>query len=90
MRVRMLLALRGSWVGLGQLVAALVLETGVNEDCARFAREQQAMVRLMGHPDIVAVLQVGQTAGVSVFGDALLLVGVLAGADRAVGGVGRL
>ena len=52
---------RATQVGLGRVVAVKVLEAGVDEDRARFAREQQAMARLTGHPNIVAVLQVGQT-----------------------------
>nr|WP_232070684.1 protein kinase [Mycobacterium lacus] len=53
---------RCAQVGLGRLVAIKVLTALSDEDRARFAREQQAMARLTGHPHIVAVLQVGQTA----------------------------
>ena len=46
--------------GLGRVVAVKVLTALAEEDRARFAREQQAMARLTGHPHIVAVLQVGR------------------------------
>ncbi|ETW22359.1 protein kinase domain-containing protein [Mycobacterium gastri] len=50
-------------VGLDRPVAVKVL-TGLSDEArTRFSREQQAMARLTGHPNIVAVLQVGQTAG---------------------------
>lgn len=46
---------------LGRAVAVKVLAALSDEDRADFARQQQAMARLTGHPHIVAVLQVGQT-----------------------------
>jgi hypothetical protein len=36
--------------------------SGFDEERARFAREQQAMARLTGHPNILPVLHVGETA----------------------------
>jgi serine/threonine-protein kinase PknK len=47
--------------GLDRVVAVKVLTAELNEDRQRFVREQQAMGRLTGHPNIVAVLQVGET-----------------------------
>lgn len=49
-------------VGLDRAVAVKVLTAGADGDRARFAREQQAMARLTGHPHIVSMLQSGQTA----------------------------
>ncbi len=48
-------------VALERVVAVKVLTLGLAEDRARFVREQQAMARLTGHPNIVAVLEVGET-----------------------------
>ncbi len=48
-------------VALGRVVAVKVLTVGMDEDRARFAREQHAMARLTSHPNIVPVLQVGET-----------------------------
>ena len=48
---------------LDRVVAVKVLAAGLGEDRARFVREQQAMGRLTGHPNIVAVLQVGELSG---------------------------
>ena len=45
-----------------RVVAVKVLTVELDEDRARFVREQQAMARLTGHPNIVPVLQVGETA----------------------------
>lgn len=47
--------------GLGRVVVVKVLDAVAEAGRVRFAREQQAMARLTGHPNIVAVLQVGQT-----------------------------
>ena len=48
-------------VELDRVVAVKVLTVDLEENRARFEREQQAMAKLTGHPNIVAVLQVGQT-----------------------------
>ncbi|MFI6953998.1 protein kinase [Nocardia sp. NPDC050408] len=51
-------------VALDRTVAVKVLTAELDEDNqARFFREQKAMGRLTGHPNIVTVLQVGVTAG---------------------------
>ncbi|WP_204802510.1 protein kinase domain-containing protein [Mycobacterium riyadhense] len=47
---------------LDRVVAVKVVTVERLEDQARFVREQQAMAKLTAHPNIVAVLQVGQTA----------------------------
>jgi len=47
---------------LDRVVAVKVLIEGVEENRERFVREQRAMGRLTGHPNIVGVLQVGETA----------------------------
>jgi ABC-type amino acid transport substrate-binding protein len=49
-------------VELGRVVAVKVLTADLEDNRPRFLREQQAMARLTGHPNIVPVLQVGQTA----------------------------
>ena len=54
---------RCSQARLDRVVAVKVLTVEFHEDRARFEREQQAMGRLTGHPNIVAVLQVGETEG---------------------------
>ncbi|MGV9928519.1 protein kinase domain-containing protein [Nocardia rhamnosiphila] len=46
---------------LDRLVAVKVLTFELNGDRERFLREQQAMGRLTGHPNIVEVLDVGET-----------------------------
>ena len=46
-----------------RLVAVKVLAAISVEDRARFVREQQAMGRLTGHPNIAALLQVGELEG---------------------------
>jgi non-specific serine/threonine protein kinase len=46
---------------LDRLVAVKVLTAQLQEDRDRFLREQRAMGRLTGHPNVVGVLQVGQT-----------------------------
>ena len=48
-------------VGLDRAVAVKVLTAHLDENRERFVREQRAMGRLTGHPNIVNVLQVGQT-----------------------------
>ena len=48
---------------LDRMVAVKVLTATSAEDQARFLREQQAMAALSAHPNIVAVLQVGELAG---------------------------
>ncbi|AXN45552.1 Serine/threonine-protein kinase PknK [Mycobacterium marinum] len=48
---------------LGRVVAVKTLTADVDEWGPRFLREEQAMARLTAHPNIVPVLQVGQTAG---------------------------
>jgi non-specific serine/threonine protein kinase len=47
---------------LDRTVAVKVLTTDPDEDRERFLREQRAMGRLTGHPNVVGVLQVGETA----------------------------
>jgi class 3 adenylate cyclase len=49
-------------VGLGRSVAVKVLTVELEDNRARFVREQQAMAQLTGHPNIVSVLQVGEIA----------------------------
>ena len=49
--------------GLDRVVAVKVMTQTSPDDRARFVREQQAMGRLTGHPNIVAVLQVGEIEG---------------------------
>jgi non-specific serine/threonine protein kinase len=46
---------------LDRVVAVKVLTVEVDDSRERFVREQQAMGRLTGHPNIVAVLQTGET-----------------------------
>jgi predicted ATPase len=48
---------------LDRVVAVKVLTTQMDEDRERFLREQRAMGRLTGHPNVVGVLEVGQTEG---------------------------
>ncbi|WP_327097708.1 protein kinase [Nocardia vinacea] len=51
-------------VALDRTVAVKVLTAELDEDNrARFVREQRAMGRLTGHPNIVTVLEAGATAG---------------------------
>src|SRR5215470_3292494 len=47
--------------GLDRTVAVKVLTTRIDDNRDRFIREQRAMGRLTGHPNIVGVLQVGET-----------------------------
>ncbi|MET9492518.1 protein kinase [Nocardia sp. NPDC006630] len=49
--------------GLKRTVAVKVLTEPLSENRERFIREQQAMGQLTGHPNIVGVLQVGETEG---------------------------
>ncbi len=49
-------------VALQRVVAVKVLTVKREEGRARFVREQQAMAQLTGHPNIVPVLKVGETA----------------------------
>jgi len=46
---------------LDRVVAVKVLTAQMDEDRERFLREQRAMGRLTGHPNVVGVLEVGQT-----------------------------
>jgi serine/threonine-protein kinase PknK len=46
---------------LDRMVAVKVLTAELPEDRDRFVREQRAMGRLTGHPNVVGVLEVGQT-----------------------------
>ncbi|MGV9823848.1 protein kinase domain-containing protein [Nocardia xishanensis] len=48
--------------GLDRAVAVKVLTGELEENRERFFREQRAMGRLTGHPNIVGVLEVGETA----------------------------
>lgn len=52
---------RCTQVGLDRTVAVKVLTAELDENRERFLREQRAMGRLTGHPNIVSVLQVGET-----------------------------
>ncbi len=52
---------RCNQVELDRLVAIKVLTIDLDENRPRFEREQRAMAKLTGHPNIVAVLQVGET-----------------------------
>jgi class 3 adenylate cyclase len=49
-------------VRLGRLVAVKVLTVELDDNRARFVREQRAMAQLTGHPNIVSVLQIGEIA----------------------------
>nr|WP_102145157.1 protein kinase [Mycobacterium sp. QGD 101] len=53
---------RCTQVDLDRTVAVKVLTADLEENRERFLREQRAMGRLTGHPNIVGVLQVGETA----------------------------
>ncbi|MGW4125981.1 protein kinase domain-containing protein [Nocardia sp. NPDC004711] len=53
---------RCSQRGLDRVVAVKVLTGELEENRERFFREQRAMGRLTGHPNIVGVLEVGETA----------------------------
>jgi predicted ATPase len=48
-------------MALDRMVAVKVLTAELDENRERFLREQRAMGRLTGHPNIVGVMQVGQT-----------------------------
>lgn len=52
---------RGIQLQLDREVAIKVLTADTDRNRVRFMREQQAVGRLTGHPNIVAVLQVGET-----------------------------
>ncbi|MEV5840227.1 protein kinase [Nocardia sp. NPDC052112] len=52
---------RCTQVGLDRTVAVKVLTGELEENRSRFFREQRAMGRLTGHPNVVGVLQVGET-----------------------------
>ena len=54
---------RCTQVGLDRTVAVKVLTADLDENRERFLREQRAMGRLTGHPNIAGVLQVGETDG---------------------------
>ncbi len=54
---------RCTQVALDRTVAVKALTAEPNENRERFLREQRAMGRLTGHPNIVGVLQVGETRG---------------------------
>jgi serine/threonine-protein kinase PknK len=53
---------RCTQVALDRTVAVKVLTADLDENRERFLREQRAMGRLTGHPNIVGVLQVGETS----------------------------
>jgi non-specific serine/threonine protein kinase len=53
---------RCTQLALDRVVAVKVLTAKLDEKRERFMREQRAMGRLTGHPNIVGVLQVGETA----------------------------
>jgi non-specific serine/threonine protein kinase len=50
-------------VALDRVVAVKALTAELDENRERFVREQHAMARLTGHPNIVGVLHVGETPG---------------------------
>src|ERR1700757_1685240 len=52
---------RCTQASLGRVVAVKVLTGDLDENRERFLREQRAMGRLTGHPNIVGVLEVGET-----------------------------
>lgn len=52
---------RCTQVALDRTIAVKVLTADIEENRERFKREQRAMGRLTGHPNIVGVLQVGET-----------------------------
>ena len=52
---------RCTQVALDRTVAVKVVTADLDENRERFLREQRAMGRLTGHPNIVGVLQVGET-----------------------------
>jgi non-specific serine/threonine protein kinase len=52
---------RATQVGLDRTVAVKVLTADLDLNRERFLREQRAMGRLTGHPNIVGVLQIGET-----------------------------
>jgi serine/threonine-protein kinase PknK len=52
---------RCNQIELDRLVAVKILTIDLDENRPRFEREQRAMAKLTGHPNIVAVLQVGET-----------------------------
>jgi serine/threonine protein kinase len=52
---------RCSQAALGREVAVKVLTAELDQNRERFLREQRAMGALTGHPNIVGVLQVGET-----------------------------
>src|SRR5215510_15558534 len=52
---------RCTQMALDRTVAVKVLTAELDENRERFLREQRAMGRLTGHPNIVGVLQVGET-----------------------------
>src|SRR4051812_37203738 len=52
---------RCTQVALDRTVAVKVLTAHLDGNRERFLREQRAMGRLTGHPNIVGVLQVGET-----------------------------
>jgi predicted ATPase len=52
---------RCTQIALDRMVAVKVLTAELDEKRERFMREQRAMGRLTGHPNIVVVLQVGET-----------------------------
>src|ERR1700758_4590294 len=54
---------RCTQVSLDRTVAVKVLTADLDENRERFLREQRAMGRLTGHPNIAGVLQVGETDG---------------------------
>jgi predicted ATPase len=53
---------RCNQVALDRTVAVKILTAELPDDRERFLREQRAMGRMTGHPNIVAVLEVGETA----------------------------
>ena len=52
---------RCAQVSLDRTVAVKVLTRDIDQDRERFLREQRAMARLTAHPNVVGVLQVGET-----------------------------
>jgi non-specific serine/threonine protein kinase len=54
---------RCTQIALDRTVAVKVLTAELDENRERFLREQRAMGRLTGHPNIVSVLHVGEAQG---------------------------
>jgi Protein kinase domain len=74
-------------VALDRTVAVKVLITEPDENRERFLREQRAMGRLTGHPNIVGVLRSANPGRLSVPGDGISLPRLAGGSDLRIGAV---